>query len=204
MVVRKSTWGDALCDPGHSNSRRGAPVSTVAADPGRMAPARSRLFRLKPVDVIVAQHQEAGGHGLRRSMSLLQLTALSIGATLGTGIFVILGEAVPLAGPAIVLSFVLAAVTALFSALSYAELAGSIPVSGSSYSYTYATMGELVAWVCGWCLMLEYGVSVAAVAVGWGAYIDDLASGTIGAVLPAALSAPPGDGGVGKDRKSVV
>jgi APA family basic amino acid/polyamine antiporter len=129
-------------------------------------------------------------------MSLLQLTALSIGATLGTGIFVILGEAVPLAGPAIVLSFVLAAVTALFSALSYAELAGSIPVSGSSYSYTYATMGELVAWVCGWCLMLEYGVSVAAVAVGWGAYIDDLAASTVGAVLPEALSAPPGDGGV--------
>jgi APA family basic amino acid/polyamine antiporter len=129
-------------------------------------------------------------------MSLLQLTALSIGATLGTGIFVILGEAVPLAGPAIVLSFVLAAVTALFSALSYAELAGSIPVSGSSYSYTYATMGELVAWVCGWCLMLEYGVSVAAVAVGWGAYIDDLAANTVGGVLPEVLSAPPGDGGV--------
>jgi basic amino acid/polyamine antiporter, APA family len=95
-----------------------------------------------------------------------------------------------------VLGFVLAAVTALFSALSYAELAGSIPVSGSSYSYTYATMGELVAWVCGWCLMLEYGVSVAAVAVGWGAYIDDLASGTVGAVLPEVLSAPPGDGGI--------
>jgi basic amino acid/polyamine antiporter, APA family len=103
---------------------------------------------------------------------------------------------VPLAGPAVVLGFVLAAVTALFSALSYAELAGSIPVSGSSYSYTYATMGELVAWVCGWCLMLEYGVSVAAVAVGWGAYIDDLASGTVGAVLPEVLSAPPGDGGI--------
>jgi APA family basic amino acid/polyamine antiporter len=154
------------------------------------------LFRLKPVDVIVAQHEESGGSGLRRSMGLLQLTALSIGATLGTGIFVILGEAVPLAGPAIVLAFVLAAVTALFSALSYAELAGSIPVSGSSYSYTYATMGELVAWVCGWLLMLEYGVSVAAVAVGWGAYIDDLAANTIGAVLPEALSAPPGDGGV--------
>jgi APA family basic amino acid/polyamine antiporter len=169
-------------------------VSTVSADPGRAAPVRSQLFRLKPVDAIIAQH--TGGSGLRRSMGLLQLTALSIGATLGTGIFVILGEAVPLAGPAVVLGFVLAAVTALFSALSYAELAGSIPVSGSSYSYTYATMGELVAWVCGWCLMLEYGVSVAAVAVGWGAYIDDLAAGTIGAVLPEALSAPPGDGGV--------
>ena len=171
-------------------------MSTVSADPGRAAPVRSQLFRLKPVDAIVAQHQETGGSGLRRSMGLLQLTALSIGATLGTGIFVILGEAVPLAGPAVVLGFVLAAVTALFSALSYAELAGSIPVSGSSYSYTYATMGELVAWVCGWCLMLEYGVSVAAVAVGWGAYIDDLASGTVGAVLPEVLSAPPGDGGI--------
>jgi APA family basic amino acid/polyamine antiporter len=171
-------------------------VSTLEGGTGSVAPARNQLFRLKPVDVIVAQRDEQDGHGLRRSMSLLQLTALSIGATLGTGIFVILGEAVPLAGPAIVLSFVLAAVTALFSALSYAELAGSIPVSGSSYSYTYATMGELVAWVCGWCLMLEYGVSVAAVAVGWGAYIDDLAANTVGAVLPEVLSAPPGDGGV--------
>ncbi|SFP78588.1 amino acid/polyamine/organocation transporter, APC superfamily [Geodermatophilus dictyosporus] len=172
-------------------------MHTTRSGTGTVAPARrSQLFRLKPVDAIVAQHEEDGGHGLRRSMSLWQLTALSIGATLGTGIFVILGEAVPLAGPAVVLGFVLAAVTALFSALSYAELAGSIPVSGSSYSYTYATMGELVAWVCGWCLMLEYGVSVAAVAVGWGAYIDDLASNTVGAVLPAALSAPPGDGGV--------
>ena len=80
----------------------------------------------------------------------------------------ILGEAVPKAGPAVLVSFVLAAITCLFSALSYAELAGTIPVSGSSYSYTYATLGELVAWVCGWCLMLEYGVSVAAVAVGLG------------------------------------
>ena len=83
-------------------------MSPVSAGPGSAAPARrSQLFRLKPVDVIVAQHEEAGGSGLRRSMGLLQLTALSIGATLGTGIFVILGEAVPLAGPAIVLAFVL-------------------------------------------------------------------------------------------------
>jgi APA family basic amino acid/polyamine antiporter len=108
-------------------------VETLSAGPGSAAPARRQLFRLKPVDAIVAQREEDGEHGLRPSMSLLQLTALSIGATLGTGIFVILGEAVPLAGPAVALGFVLAAVTALFSALSYAELAGTIPVSGSSY-----------------------------------------------------------------------
>lgn len=101
-------------------------------------------------------------------MGVGQLTLLSVGATLGTGIFVVLGQAVPEAGPAIVVSFVLAGVTALFSALSYAELAGMIPGSGSSYSYAYATLGELVAWVCGWCLILEYGVSVAAVAVAGG------------------------------------
>ena len=90
----------------------------------------------------------------------------------------------------------IAGLTALFSALSYAELAGTIPVSGSSYSYAYATMGELVAWVCGWCLVLEYGVSVAAVAVGWGEYLNELLDGTIGVTIPDALSAPPGDGGI--------
>lgn len=155
-----------------------------------------RLARTKPAERIAAE----GGHGkdgeLRRSMSLLQLTMFSVGATLGTGIFVVLGEATPLAGPAVVLSFVLAAVTALFSALSYAELAGTIPVSGSSYSYAYATLGELVAWVCGWCLLLEYGVSVSAVAVGWGQYINEFLSGIFGLRLPTAISAPPGEGGV--------
>ena len=131
------------------------------------------LFRTKPAEQIVAEGGQGEGGGLRRSMTLFQLTLFSVGATLGTGIFIVLGQAVPMAGPAVVLSFVIAAVTAMFSALSYAELAGTIPVSGSSYSYAYATMGELVAWVCGWCLMLEYAVSVSAVAVGWGQYIDN-------------------------------
>lgn len=150
----------------------------------------------KSVDAIVARNNEVPHHGLKRSMGLAHLTALSIGASLGTGIFVILGEATPKAGPAVIIAFVLAAVTALFSALSYAELAGTIPVSGSSYSYSYATMGELFAWVCGWCLMLEYGVSVAAVAVGWGEYINELLHLTFGVTLPAAVTAPPGSGGL--------
>ncbi|EFL42468.1 amino acid permease [Streptomyces griseoflavus Tu4000] len=156
----------------------------------------ARLMRRKPVELLVAEGGRGDGGSLRRSLGLWQLTMISIGATLGTGIFVVLGEAVPKAGPAVTLSFVIAGLTALFSALSYAELAGTIPVSGSSYSYAYATMGELIAWICGWCLMLEYGVSVAAVAVGWGEYLNELLDGTIGVTLPAALSAPPGDGGV--------
>ncbi|MFI0815710.1 amino acid permease [Streptomyces sp. NPDC021098] len=156
----------------------------------------ARLMRRKPVERLVAEGGHGEGGSLRRTMGVWQLTMISIGATLGTGIFVVLGEAVPDAGPAVVVSFVIAGLTALFSALSYAELAGTIPVSGSSYSYAYATMGELVAWVCGWCLILEYGVSVAAVAVGWGQYLNELLDGTLGVTIPDALAAPPGDGGV--------
>ncbi|WP_190084897.1 amino acid permease [Streptomyces longisporoflavus] len=155
-----------------------------------------RLMRRKPVELLVAEGGQGEGGSLRRSLGMWQLTMISIGATLGTGIFVVLGESVPKAGPAVTLSFVLAGLTALFSALSYAELAGSIPVAGSSYSYAYATMGELVAWVCGWCLVLEYGVSVAAVAVGWGEYLNELLDGTIGVTIPAVLSSAPGEGGV--------
>jgi APA family basic amino acid/polyamine antiporter len=152
-------------------------------------------MRRKPVEHLVAEGGQGEGGSLRRSLGLWQLTMISIGATLGTGIFVVLGDAVPEAGPAVTLAFVIAGLTALFSALSYAELAGSIPVAGSSYSYAYATMGELVAWVCGWCLVLEYGVSVAAVAVGWGEYLNELLDGTIGVTIPDALSSAPGEGG---------
>ncbi|PRH79740.1 amino acid permease [Streptomyces solincola] len=153
-------------------------------------------MRRKPVDVLVEEGGKGEGGTLRRTLSMWQLTMISIGATLGTGIFVVLGDSVPKAGPAITIAFVLAGLTALFSALSYAELAGTIPVAGSSYSYAYATMGELVAWVCGWCLVLEYGVSVAAVAVGWGEYLNELLNGTIGVTIPAVLSSAPGEGGV--------
>ncbi|MEV6098637.1 amino acid permease [Nocardia sp. NPDC051981] len=151
------------------------------------------LLRTKPVEQLTSDGEHTA---LRRSMGLISLIALSVGATLGTGIFVVLGEAAPLAGPAVVVSFVIAALAALFSALSYAELAGAVPVSGSAYSYTYATLGEIIAWICGWCLLLEYGVSVAAVAVGWGAYLNEFLGSTIGWRIPAALAQPPGDGGV--------
>ncbi|MCY0943467.1 amino acid permease [Streptomyces antarcticus] len=153
------------------------------------------LLRRKPVEQLVAEGGQGEGGALRRSLTMWQLTMISIGATLGTGIFVVLGEATPIAGPAVFIAFIVAGLTALFSALSYAELAGSIPVSGSSYSYAYATMGELVAWICGWCLILEYGVSVAAVAVGWGQYLNELLDGTLGLTIPEAFSAPLGENG---------
>lgn len=147
------------------------------------------LFRLKPID-------EALGHSeLKRTMGRTALLFFSVGSIVGSGIFVILGVAIPKAGPAVLLSFLLAAFAALLSALSYAELASTIPASGSSYTYTYVTLGEIVAWVVGWMLMLEYGVSVAAVAVGWGEYLNSFLS-SFGFTIPAALSNPPGEGGV--------
>src|SRR4051812_39085896 len=153
------------------------------------------LFETKPVDRLVADTEDASS-SLKRAVGLLDLTALGIGAVIGTGIFVILGEAIGDSGPAIILSFVLAGVTCMFSALSYAELASAIPVSGSAYTYGYATMGELVAWIIGWDLILEYGVSVAAVAVGWGQYLSALLDSLFGFSLPESISSPPGDGGV--------
>jgi APA family basic amino acid/polyamine antiporter len=153
------------------------------------------LFVTKPVDRLVADTKDQSSQ-LARAVGLLDLTALGIGAIIGTGIFVILGEAIGTAGPAIVLSFVLAGVTCAFSALSYAELASSIPVAGSAYTYGYATMGELVAWIIGWDLILEYAVSVAAVAVGWGQYFNDLIDDLFGWSLPTSIAGPPGEGGV--------
>jgi APA family basic amino acid/polyamine antiporter len=152
------------------------------------------LFATKPVDKLVADtHDER--NQLKRAVGLLDLTALGIGAIIGTGIFVILGEAIGDSGPAIILSFVLAGVTCAFSALSYAELASAIPVSGSAYTYGYATMGELLAWVIGWDLILEYAVSVAAIAVGWGQYFNDLLDDLFGVKLPDAIASAPGEGG---------
>ncbi|KTR38741.1 amino acid permease, partial [Curtobacterium oceanosedimentum] len=168
----------------------------MTSAPTRPTSLRHQLARRKPIEQLQAE-AAAGvdGEPLRRSLGVWHLTMISVGATLGTGILVVLGTAVPLAGPAVWISFVLAGVAALLSALSYAEMAGAVPTSGSSYSYTYATMGEGIAWVCGWCLVLEYAVSVAAVAVGASEYVDETLR-VFGLHLPAAIAAPPGDGGV--------
>src|ERR1700750_274622 len=157
------------------------------------ATRRPGPFARKPTEHLV--RETSGEHGLKRAVGVLDLTALGIGAIIGTGIFVIIGEAISDSGPSIVISFALAGVTWLFLAVSYGELASSIPVSGSAYTYGYATLGELLGWIIGWDLILEYGVSVAAVAVGWGGYLQSLLDSLFGISLPDAISAPPGDGG---------
>jgi APA family basic amino acid/polyamine antiporter len=160
----------------------------------RQAAKGSGLFITKPVDALVGDTEDKE-HQLQRSVGVLDLTALGLGAIIGTGIFVVIGEAIGDAGPGIIVSFIIAGVTCAFSALAFAELASTIPVAGSAYTYSYATMGELVAWIIGWDLILEYAVSVAAVAVGWGQYFNDLLDSLFGISLPESLAGPPGEGG---------
>ncbi len=160
-----------------------------------MAIGASGWWATKDVSDIVGSTEEEG-HSLKRSVGPFGLTALGVGAIIGTGIFVVIGEGAAKAGPAVVLSFVLAAVTCLFSALSYSELAASVPVSGSAYTYAYATLGELVAFIIGWDLILEYGVSVAAVAVGWGGNFNAFLDSAFGFELPKEIALAPEDGGI--------
>jgi basic amino acid/polyamine antiporter, APA family len=153
------------------------------------------MFAIRDVRSLITETSEEG-HGLKKSVGAVQLTAMGVGAIIGTGIFVVIGEGSGIAGPAVILSFVLAAVACTFSALSYAELASSIPVSGSAYTYTYATLGEIVAWIIGWDLILEYGVSVAAIAVGWGGNLNAFLDAAFGHALPDAISKSPSEGGI--------
>ncbi|HEX2704483.1 MAG TPA: amino acid permease [Candidatus Lustribacter sp.] len=158
--------------------------------PGVSQSLAERMKRRKPLT--------PGPHdtGLVRSIGLFQLTMFGVGATIGTGIFFVLQTNVSKAGPAIIFSFALAAVVAGLTALCYAELASAVPVSGSSYSYAYATLGEGVAMVIAACLLLEYGVSSAAVSVGWSAYLNKLLGNLFDIQIPDALSLAPAEGGI--------
>ncbi|MBS4730096.1 amino acid permease [Mycobacterium sp. SM1] len=134
---------------------------------------------------------------LRRRLGTFQLTMFGVGSTVGTGIFVILSVSVPQAGPAVIISFVIAGVAAGLTAICYAELASALPVSGSAYSYSYAILGEFAAVCVAACLVLEYSVSTAAVAVGWSQYLNKVFSNTFGVQLPQAISAGPWDAHAG-------
>jgi APA family basic amino acid/polyamine antiporter len=147
------------------------------------------IFRTKNLDAMIAAGAKPGG--LKKVLGPTDLVLMGIGAIVGTGIFVLTGTGAVTAGPALTISFVVAALACCFAALCYAEFASTVPVAGSIYTYSYATLGELVAWMIGWDLLLEYGLATSTVAVGWSGYFQSLMSG-FGLALPDALSAAPG------------
>ncbi|WP_354684650.1 amino acid permease [Cupriavidus necator] len=146
------------------------------------------LFRTKDIDAMLVDRHVGS---LKKVLGPVDLVMMGIGAIIGTGIFVLTGTGALTAGPALTVSFVIAALACGFAALCYAEFASAIPVSGSIYTYSYATLGEIVAWMIGWDLLLEYGLATSAVSVGWSGYFQSLMAG-FGLKLPAALSAAPG------------
>ncbi|BAV65622.1 amino acid permease [Sphingobium cloacae] len=144
--------------------------------------------RIKPLDAILATAQKKS---LVRTLGPVQLTLLGVGAIIGTGIFVLTAAAAQKAGPGMMWSFVIAGLVCAFAALCYSELASMVPVSGSAYTYSYAVVGELLAWMVGWALILEYAVAASAVSVGWSGYFMGLLKSVTGLELPQALSAGP-------------
>lgn len=150
------------------------------------------LDRVKPLDAILATAEKKS---LPRSLGAFQLTMLGVGAVIGTGIFVLTAEAAQKAGPGMLLSFVIAGAVCAVAALCYAEMAAMVPVSGSAYTYSYAVMGELIAWMVGWALILEYAVAAGAVSVGWSGYVVGLIENAFALDIPDALVRGPFDGG---------
>src|SRR5580765_687433 len=151
----------------------------------------SNLLKTKSIEQLVGD-VEKGTKALKRTLSALDLTLLGIGAIIGTGIFVLTGTAAAnQAGPAIVLSYTIAGLACGFAALCYAEFAAMIPISGSAYTYAYATLGEIFAWMIGWDLILEYAVGSMTVAIGWSGYFQRILAG-FGISLPAWMTAAPG------------
>ncbi len=152
----------------------------------------SQLLAKKPLNAILAEASETGEHSLKRSLGPINLVTLGIGAIIGTGIFVLTGPvAATAAGPAIILSFIVAGIGCVFAGLCYAEFSALLPIAGSAYTYSYSTLGELVAWIIGWALVLEYAFGAATVAVGWGGYVCSFLQ-DLGVPFPASLSYAPG------------
>jgi APA family basic amino acid/polyamine antiporter len=148
--------------------------------------------RVKSLNAILATAEKKS---LKRSLGAFQLTMLGIGAVIGTGIFVLTAEAAQKAGPGMMISFVIAGFVCAVAALCYSELASMVPVAGSAYTYTYAVMGEILAWMVGWALILEYAVGASAVAVGWSGYFVGLMRSSLGITVPEWLSVGPSQGG---------
>nr|MDQ3056854.1 amino acid permease [Pseudomonadota bacterium] len=145
--------------------------------------------RKKSLDLIL---ETAERRSLKRQLGAFDLTMLGIGAVIGTGIFVLTSVAANKAGPGMMYSFIIAGIVCALTALIYSEIAAMVPVSGSAYTYSYAVLGELIAWMVGWALILEYAVAAGAVAVGWSGYANGFLR-EIGMGLPIGLTAGPGD-----------
>src|SRR5579864_4550452 len=142
------------------------------------------LFATKPIDTILSEANEAGEHCLKRALGPINLISIGIGGIIGAGIFVLTGTAAAqFAGPAIIISYIIAGVGCVFAGLCYAEFASMLPIAGSAYTYGYSTMGEIVAWIIGWALVLEYAFGAATVAVGWSGFVSSLV-GFFGVNLP--------------------
>ena len=169
-----------------------------------------QLFRTKPIEQFLADADHPT-HRLKKTLTAWDLTCLGIGAIIGTGIFVLIGTAIvgdahrPGAGPGIVLSFILSGLTCALAALCYAEMSAMIPVAGSAYTFSYATLGEMLAWLTGWNLILEYGVACVAVAIGWSGYFNNLLQ-LAGLELPYWATHPPGgaEGGVANIPAAII
>src|ERR1700734_1186960 len=152
----------------------------------------ANLLTTKPLEAIMREAAETGEHTLKRSLGPWSLVALGIGAIIGTGIFVLTGPAAArYSGPGVVFTFIIAAICCVFAGLCYAEFAAMIPVAGSAYTYGYATLGEIFAWIIGWDLILEYAFGAATVCSGWSGYVLSLGQ-DLGLRLPPALAGTPG------------
>src|SRR6202044_3871962 len=132
------------------------------------------LFPKKPLALLLEEARETGEHSLKRTLGVFQLTALGVGAVIGAGIFVLSGLGAHYAGPGLMLSFVLSGMGCAFAALCYAEFAAMIPLAGSAYTYAYATLGEIFAWIIGWDLTLEYAMGASTVSSGWSNHFIEL------------------------------
>src|SRR6202020_1918165 len=132
------------------------------------------LFATKPIELLLKEADATGEHSLKRTLGPFQLTALGVGAVIGAGIFVLSGLGAHYAGPGLMLSFVLSGLGCAFAALCYAEFAAMIPLAGSAYTYAYATLGEIFAWIIGWDLTLEYAMGASTVSSGWSNHFIEL------------------------------
>src|SRR5215469_56010 len=152
----------------------------------------AKLFRTKPLNVLMQEAQESGEHCLKRTLGPLSLVMLGIGAIIGAGLFVRTADAIAdRSGPSVTIAFIVAGFGCAFAGLCYAEFASMIPVAGSAYTYSYCAIGELLAWIIGWDLILEYAAGATTVSIGWSGYFVSFLSRSLHMQFPAALTRGP-------------